>query len=74
MQGIARTLVDRQAELNREIEPRRSALGVRVHDQLVEFERGIVSEQRKLKTSVRAFLARLVAARGRAATKVRRIP
>jgi hypothetical protein len=30
MQGIARTIVDRQAALDREIELRRSALGVRV--------------------------------------------
>lgn len=58
MQEIARTIVDLQAELDREIEHRRRALGVRVHDRLVEFERGIVIEQRKLKTSVRAFLAR----------------
>lgn len=58
MQEIARTIVDLQAELDREIEHRRRALGVRVHDRLVEFERGIVIEQRKLKTSMRAFLAR----------------
>ena len=58
MQEIARTIVDLQAELDREIEHRRRALGVRVHDRLVEFERGIVIEQRKLRTSARAFLAR----------------
>ncbi|AJA11348.1 hypothetical protein SKP52_22500 [Sphingopyxis fribergensis] len=58
MHEIARTIVDLQAELDREIEHRRRALGVRVHDRLVEFERGIVIEQRKLKTSVRAFFAR----------------
>lgn len=58
MKEIARTIVDLQAELDREIEHRRRALGVRVHDRLVEFERGIVIEQRKLKTSVRAFFAR----------------
>ena len=58
MQEIARTIVDLQAELDREIEHRRRALGVRVHDRLVEFERGIVIEQRKLKTSVHAFFAR----------------
>ncbi len=58
MKEIARTIVDLQAELDREIEQRRRALGVRVHDRLVEFERGIVIEQRKLKTSVSAFLAR----------------
>lgn len=58
MKEIARTIVELQAELDREIEFRRRALGVRVHDRLVEFERGIVIEQRKLKTSVRAFLAR----------------
>jgi hypothetical protein len=58
MREIARTIVDLQAELDREIEHRRRALGVQVHDRLVEFERGIVIEQKKLKTSVRAFLAR----------------
>ncbi|MCA0211268.1 MAG: hypothetical protein LCH74_19580 [Proteobacteria bacterium] len=58
MQEIARTIVELQVELDREIEFRRRTLGVRVHDRLVEFERGIVIEQRKLKTSVRAFLAR----------------
>ena len=58
MKEIARTIVELQVELDREIEFRRRALGVRVHDRLVEFERGIVIEQRKLKTSVRAFLAR----------------
>ena len=58
MKEIAQTIVDLQAELDREIEHRRRALGVRVHDRLVEFERGIVIEQRKLKTSVRAFFAR----------------
>lgn len=58
MKEIARTIVELQVELDREIEHRRRALGVRVHDRLVEFERGIVIEQRKLKTSVRAFLAR----------------
>ena len=58
MKEIARTIVELQVELDREIEFRRRALGVRVHDRLVEFERGIVIEQRKLKTSVRGFLAR----------------
>ena len=58
MHEIAQTIVDLQAELDREIEHRRRALGVRVHDRLVEFERGIALEQRKLKTSVRAFVAR----------------
>lgn len=58
MKEIARTIVELQVELDREIEFRRRALGVRVHDRLVEFERGIVIEQKKLKTSVRAFLAR----------------
>ena len=58
MKEIARTIVELQVELDREIEFRRRALGVRVHDRLVEFERGMVIEQRKLKTSVRAFLAR----------------
>lgn len=58
MKEIARTIVELQVELDREIEFRRRALGVRVHDRLVEFERGIVIEQRKLKTSVRVFLAR----------------
>lgn len=57
MQDIARSIVDLQAELDREIEKRRRALGVHVRDRLVEFEHGLVAEQRKLKTGVRDFLA-----------------
>ncbi len=58
MREIARSIVDLQAELDREIERRRRALGVRVHDRFVEFERGLVFEQSLLRTSVRSFLAR----------------
>jgi len=58
MHDIARSIVDLQTELDREIEKRRRALGVHVHDRLVEFEHGLVAEQRKLKTSARSFLAR----------------
>ncbi|WP_332816666.1 hypothetical protein [Sphingopyxis sp.] len=58
MREIARSIVDLQAELDREIERRRRELGVRVHDRLVEFEHGLVIEQRKLRISVRSFLAR----------------
>lgn len=58
MTELARSIVDLQAELDREIERRRRALGVRVHDRLVEFEQGLVIEQRRLRTGVRSFLAR----------------
>lgn len=58
MREIARSIVDLQAELDREIERRRRALGVRVHDRMIEFEHGLVVEQRKLRTGVRSFLAR----------------
>lgn len=57
MYDIARSIVDLQAELDREIEKRRRALGVRVHDRLVEFEEGLVIEQRKLKTTVGGYIA-----------------
>lgn len=57
MHEIARTIVDLQAELDREIEKRRRALGVRVHDRLVEFEQGLVIEQRQLKRKVGSYIA-----------------
>jgi hypothetical protein len=58
MHELAQRIVELQVELDREIERRRRALGVRVRDGLVEFEHGLVIEQQKLKTSVRSFLAR----------------
>lgn len=57
MHDIARSIVDLQAELDREIEKRRRALGIRAHDRLVEFEHGLVIEQRKLKQKAGSYVA-----------------
>lgn len=57
MHDIARSIVDLRAELDRQIETRRRALGIRVHDRLVEFEHGLVIEQRKLKQKAGSYIA-----------------
>jgi len=54
---IASEIVRLQGELDREIFRRREALGWRLHEGLVEFEHGVVQEQRRLKLGVAAFLA-----------------
>lgn len=54
---IATEIVRLQGELDREIFKRREALGWRLHEGLVEFEHGVVQEQRRLKLGVDAFLA-----------------
>jgi hypothetical protein len=58
MQEIAREIVRLQAELDREIERRRKALGWRLKDRLVKFEKGVVAEHRKFRHGVAAFLAK----------------
>jgi hypothetical protein len=58
MHEIARNIVELQAELDREIERRRKALGVGIRDRLVEFEHGITLEHRRLRLGVRTFLGR----------------
>jgi hypothetical protein len=58
MQDLAHEIVRLQAELDREIEHRRKALGWAVTGRLVQFEQGLVAEQRKLRTGIAHFLAR----------------
>lgn len=58
MQDLAQTIVELQAELDREIERRRKALGVSIRDRLIEFEHGITLEHRRLRLGVGRFLAR----------------
>jgi len=58
MREIASEIVALQAELDREIERRRKALGVSIHDRLVRFEQGIALEHRRLRTGAATLLAR----------------
>ena len=58
MEKLAHEIVRLQAELDREIEHRRKAFGWAVKGRLVQFEQGLVAEQRALRTSVAHFLAR----------------
>lgn len=57
MQDLAHEIVRLQAELDREIEGRRRALGVEIAGQIVGFERGVLEAQRRLRVSVRRFVA-----------------
>lgn len=57
MAELASEIVRLQGELDREIESRRKILGWRIRNRLVEFEHGIATEHRRLRTSVRSFLA-----------------
>lgn len=58
MQELARNIVELQTELDREIERRRKALGVGIHERLGKFEHGITLEHRRLRLGVGTFLAR----------------
>ncbi|MES2496420.1 MAG: hypothetical protein V4618_09910 [Pseudomonadota bacterium] len=58
MEDIAREIVRLQTELDREIERRRKALGWSLKEHLVQFEHGVVAEQRRLRTGATLFLAR----------------
>jgi hypothetical protein len=58
MEELASEIVRLQTELDREIETRRRALGWSLKAHLVQFEHGLVAEQRRLRTGVAAFLAR----------------
>lgn len=57
MQDLAHEIVRLQAELDREIEGRRRALGVEIAGQIVGFERGVLEAQRRLRVSVGRFVA-----------------
>ena len=58
MKELANEIVRLQSELDREIESRRKALGWELREGMVEFERGIAIEHRRLRTCVATFLAR----------------
>lgn len=58
IEQIADEIVRLQTELDREIFKRRKVLGWRVHKGLVEFEHGVVMENRRLRLSAAAFIAR----------------
>jgi len=58
IEEIADEIVRLQTELDREIFKRRKALGWKLHEGLVEFEHGVVMENRRLKLSAAAFIAR----------------
>jgi hypothetical protein len=55
MQDLAAEIVRLQAELDREIEARRSVLGARLHEVIGDFEHGIVDEHRKLRLGMAAY-------------------
>lgn len=57
MQDLAREIVRLQTELDREIERRRKVLGWSLQEHLVQFEEGIVAEQRKLRINIARFWA-----------------
>jgi len=57
IEEIAADIVRLQTELDREIFRRRKDLGWRLHKGLVEFEHGVVMENRRFKISAAAFLA-----------------
>ena len=56
MRELAGEIVRLQGELDREIESRRKALGVRLTDRLVEFEHGVTIAHRRLRKRVSRFL------------------
>lgn len=58
MEKIARDIARLQAELDREIEGRRKALGWSLKAGLVRFEQGLVHEHEKLRLSAGRFLMR----------------
>jgi len=57
MQDLAGEIVRLQGELDREIEARRKALGVKLAAGLAGFEHGIAADHRKLRMKVSHFLA-----------------
>jgi len=58
MKELAHEIVRLQTELDREIERRRSALGWSIRERLVDFEEGIVAQQRQLRVSVLGLVRR----------------
>lgn len=58
MKEIADQIVGLQAELDREIERRRKALGMTLSGKIGEFEMGVAAEHRRLRLGVTKFLGR----------------
>lgn len=58
IEDIADEIVRLQTELDREIFKRRKELGWRLHEGLAEFEQGVIMENRRLKLSAAALIAR----------------
>lgn len=58
MKELAHEIVRLQTELDREIERRRRALGWSLRERLVEFEEGIVAQQRELRLGVLGLVKR----------------
>ena len=56
MKELAGEIVRLQAELDREIEQRRRALGWSIKQRMVRFEEGIVAQQRQLRISVTGLM------------------
>lgn len=56
MKELAGEIVRLQAELDREIEQRRRALGWSIRQRMIRFEEGIVAQQRELRISVTRLL------------------
>ncbi len=57
MQDLANEILRLQSELDSEIEKRRTQLGWHMNERMVAFENGIVAEHRRLRKTVRSFLA-----------------
>ncbi len=57
MQDLAAEILRLQSELNSEIEKRREVLGWHIKGHMIEFERGVAAEHRRLRKSVTRFLA-----------------
>lgn len=57
MHDLAHEIVRLQAELDREIESRRRALGVEIAGRIVGFEHGVLAAQRELRVSAARFVA-----------------
>lgn len=58
MKEIAEQIVGLQAELDREIERRRKALGMTLSGRIGEFELGVAAEHRRLRLGLAKFLGR----------------
>jgi len=57
MEELAQEIVRLQAELDREIERRRKTFGWSMRERLVEFEHGLVAEQKRLRTGMVSYFA-----------------